>query len=134
VGLPRVAPPEGGSVSGHWVPGDTYVNVHPLSLARSPEIFHEPDVFVPERWLGEDPAFAKDQRDAVQTFGIGPRSCIGRPLAMAELRLVFARLVWRFDLHEADTEAGRLVWDSQRTFSVVERQPFEVRLKKRNDL
>jgi cytochrome P450 len=91
-------------------------------------------MFAPERWLGEDPAFAKDQHDAVQTFGIGPRSCIGRPLAMAELRLVLARLVWRFDLLKADTEAGRLEWDSQRTFSVVERQPFEVRLQKRKDV
>jgi cytochrome P450 len=97
-------------------------------------MFHEPAAFHPERWLGKDPVFDNDQHNAVQTFGIGPRSCIGRPLAMAELRLVLARLVWRFDLHQVDSEAGRLEWDSQRTFSVVERQPFEVRLQVRKDL
>jgi hypothetical protein len=52
---------------------------------------------------------------------------------MAELRLILARLVWRFDVHQVDTDAGRLEWTSQRTFSVVERQPFEVRLKVRKD-
>jgi cytochrome P450 len=97
-------------------------------------MFHRPNEFLPERWLGDDPAFASDQFGAVQTFGIGPRSCIGRPLAMAELRLFLARLVWRFDLQAVDSEAGRLHWEWQRTFSVVERKPFEVRLKMRENL
>jgi cytochrome P450 len=93
-----------------------------------------PETFLPERWFGADPVFANDQHDAVQAFGVGPRSCIGRPLAMAELHLILARLVWRFDMYQADTEAGRLEWDSQRSFSVVERKPFDVRLRVRKDL
>ncbi|KAF2821312.1 cytochrome P450 [Ophiobolus disseminans] len=134
VGSPRVVPPEGGHVAGHWLPANTYVNVHPGTMSRSPEMFHKPEAFLPVRWLGEDPAFAKDQHNAVQAFSVGPRSCIGKPLAMAELRLILARLVWKFDLYEAGTEAGRLEWTSQRTFSVVERQPFDVRVQVRTDV
>lgn len=131
IGVMRVVPPEGGAVSGHWLPANTHVNVHLETLYHSPEVFHRADEFLPERWLNKDSAFAHDQLNDVQTFGIGPRSCIGRLLAMAELRLILARLVWKFDLHQVDSEAGRLEWTAQRTFSVVERQPFEVRMQVR---
>ncbi|KAF2875655.1 cytochrome P450 [Massariosphaeria phaeospora] len=135
VGAPRVTPPGGATVCGTWLPGETFVNVHPLALNRSPVMFHDPNAFHPERWLSSaPPAFSEDKKNAVQAFGVGPRSCIGRPLAWAELRLILGRLVWRFDLQEADTEAGRLDWQSQRVFSVVERKPFEVRLKLRQGL
>jgi cytochrome P450 len=134
VGTPRITPPGGGSVAGNWLPGGTFVNVHPLALSRSPAMFHEPESFIPERWLGTDPAFANDRHDAAQAFGVGPRSCIGKSLALAELRLILARLIWRFDMYQADTEVGRLIWNSQRTFSVVERMPFEVVLRVREDM
>lgn len=126
-------PPEGGTVTGIWLPPGTYVNVHPLTLSRSPDLFHKPDDFLPERWVGKDAAFDHDQRNAVQAFSVGPRSCIGKPLALAELHLIIARLVWKFDLQEADTISGKLDWGSQRVFSVVERKPFDVKLQVRKD-
>ncbi|KAK6950625.1 hypothetical protein Daesc_007149 [Daldinia eschscholtzii] len=55
-----------------------------------------------ERWLSEvrsDPTspFSKDRDEAVQPFSLGPRSCLGQNLAMAELRLIIAKLLWTFD-------------------------------------
>lgn len=47
---------------------------------------------------------------------------------MAELRLILARLVWSFHIHEVDTEAGKLKWEDQRSYTLVEKKPFEVRL------
>lgn len=132
VGAPRIVPQGGGTVSGKWFPEGVFVNVHALTVSRSPRLFHDPETFCPERWFDEkDPCFANDQLNAIQPFGTGPRSCIGRVLALAEMRLILARLIWRFELLPADTEAGRLEWDQQRTFTVVERQPFEVRLQRR---
>lgn len=119
-------------VSGERLPEGTFVNVHSLTVSRSPKLWYDSDAFRPERWLdSKSPEFEMDQQNAIQPFGVGPRSCAGRLLAWAEMRLILARLIWRFDLLPADTEAGRLQWDQQRTFTVLERQPFEVRLKRR---
>ncbi|KAF2246979.1 cytochrome P450 [Trematosphaeria pertusa] len=132
VGAPRIVPPGGGMVSGERLPEGTFVNVHSLTVSRSPKLWYDSDAFRPERWLdSKSPEFEMDQQNAIQPFGVGPRSCAGRLLAWAEMRLILARLIWRFDLLPADTEAGRLQWDQQRTFTVLERQPFEVRLKRR---
>ncbi|KAF7918439.1 uncharacterized protein EAE98_009682 [Botrytis deweyae] len=117
------------------LPPNIFVNVHPLSISLSAECFHKPSEFHPERWLAANDSsspFHNDNRNAVQVFGVGPRSCIGRPLAMAELQLVLARMVWRFDLEKVDSEAGNLKWAEQRVFTVVERKPFEVRLRTRS--
>jgi len=138
VGLPRIVPPGGGMVSGYSLPENTFVNVHPLTLSLSEKFFHDPQGFHPERWIvsntkDANSPFYTDNLDAVQAFSVGPRSCIGKPLALAELRLILARLVWRFDLEEVDTVAGKMKWDEQRVFTVVERKPFDVRLKLRKN-
>lgn len=44
---------------------------------------------------------------------------------------MLAKLLWRFDVEEAGTEKGRLRWEDQRVFSVVERRPFEVVIRRR---
>lgn len=135
VGAPRITPKGGGKVAGEWLPEGVFINVHALTVSRSPKFFHNPEAFCPERWLHQkEPCFSNDRLDAIQPFGVGPRSCIGRLLAWAEMRLILARLVWRFNLLPADTEAGHLQWDNQRTFTVVERRPFEAKLQRRHDL
>jgi cytochrome P450 len=127
-----VVPQGGGNVAGEWLPEGVFVNVHALTVSRSPKFFYDPETFHPERWLNvKESCFSSDQLNAIQPFGVGPRSCIGRLLAWAEMRLILARLVWRFELLPVDTEAGKLQWDQQRTFTVVERQPFEVKLQRR---
>lgn len=135
-GLNRLTPPTGGIVSGHQLPGNIHVNVQPLSIHLSPNFFHDPTSFIPERWLSaaiEDPAspYHNDRRNAVLPFSTGPRSCPGKALAWAEVRLLLARLVWRFDFEEVDSVKGRLRWEEQNVYIAVERKPFEVRLKAR---
>jgi cytochrome P450 len=136
-GLNRLTPPAGGTVAGHQLPGNIHVNVQPLSIHLSPIYFHDPASFIPERWLSaaiEDPTspYHDDRRNAVLPFSTGPKSCPAKALAWAELRLLLARLVWRFDIEEVDTVKGRLKWEEQNVFIAVERKPFEVRLKVRN--
>lgn len=76
-GFPRVAPPNGGIVSGVYIPGGTTVYVSQHSVSHSERNFKDCDKFVPERWLG-DTKYKDDKRDAVQPFSFGPRSCLGR--------------------------------------------------------
>lgn len=110
------------------------MNLHLLSLFLDEDRFHEATSFLPERWLPEavkdaSSPFYNDDRASVQPFSIGPRACIGRSLALAEARTILARMVWAFDIEEADTEAGKRVWEAEKTFMIVEKQPFEIKLK-----
>ncbi|KAG5301951.1 cytochrome P450 monooxygenase [Histoplasma ohiense] len=58
-----------------------------------------------ERFLG-DPKFANDKRDMIQPFHVGPRNCLGRNLAYAEMRLILARLIYNFDMKLAPESAN----------------------------
>ena len=62
--------------------------------------FAKPSEFIPEGWLDDrDPEFEHDDRKEVfQQFSVGPRNCIERNLAYAEMRVILAKLLWRFDL------------------------------------
>ena len=76
-GQPRIAPPQGGYVSGHWVPPSTGVQFNQYAANMSRLNFSDPRVFKPERWLG-NPKFASDKLEVVQPFSIGARNCIGK--------------------------------------------------------
>lgn len=135
-GLNRLTPPGGATVAGYELPGNIHVNVQPLSIHLSPTYFQDPTSFIPERWLANavaDPAspYYNDRRSAVLPFSTGPRGCLGKALAWAEMRLLLAKLVWRFDIEEVDSLKGQLRWEEQGVFIAVARQPFEVRLKAR---
>jgi hypothetical protein len=52
---------------------------------------------------------------------------MGKPLALAQLRLILAKMVWNFDIEAVQ---GKLLdWMSQKTFIVVEKKPVVVQLK-----
>ncbi|KAF2108666.1 cytochrome P450 [Lophiotrema nucula] len=133
----RQTPPEGGTVCGEFVPGNTIVSVNSKRMCSDPERWHEPTVFHPERWLPEatlpSSLFYNDNRSIVEIFSIGPRSCIGKPLALAEMRMVLGRLFWEFDIRKADTKAGNLVWEDQKAYSVVQKEPFEINIALRSN-
>jgi averantin hydroxylase len=98
---------------------------------RSPQNFHRPDDFLPERFLpADDPAysveFANDDRAALQPFALGPRNCIGRNLAYTEMRLVLVRMLWRFDLELADPSSD---WLDQKVTILWIKTPLWVRLR-----
>jgi cytochrome P450 len=94
-GLPRVTPEEGGIVCGEWLPGGTNISFSQWSAYRSPGNFSQPNEFIPERWLQSNRAsqFATDKRNTLQPFSFGPRNCIGKNLAYAELRLILSRMI-----------------------------------------
>jgi cytochrome P450 len=62
----------------------------------------------------DDNNFRNDKREASQPFSYGPRNCVGRNLAYAEIKLVIARLRWEFDIESA-TEGN---WMDQKVFMI----------------
>ncbi|EXJ59298.1 uncharacterized protein A1O5_12179 [Cladophialophora psammophila CBS 110553] len=95
-GLQRVVPPEGMQLAGKFIPGNTLVSVSPWTVQRDPRNWGRPDEFIPERWLGEGPEPCI--KDAWIPFSIGAYGCVGKPLAMMELRVITATVVKNFDI------------------------------------
>lgn len=93
----RIVPPGGATIDGYYVPAGKTVAVSPWASTHSRLNFHEPDVFRPERWLGDE-RYSNDNLNASLPFGTGPRVCIGRNLAYLEMRLIASHLLWSFDI------------------------------------
>jgi cytochrome P450 len=153
-GLPRLVPKGGGVICGHFIPEfvsvflsfdvnfevieitdlfQTHVTVNPTAISFSADNYARPNVFLPDRFLPESlrpSEFASDTRFNQYPFSLGTRNCMGQPLALAEIRLVLAKMVWNFDIEAAP--GGTLDWLSQKTFIVVEKKPVKILLKIRS--
>ncbi|KAL5343989.1 cytochrome P450 [Aspergillus crustosus] len=118
-------------ISGYTIPAGTKVSVHQSAAYWSPTNFHNPLSFHPERWLPEAKTdktspFYSDNREVLQPFSIGPRSCIGRNLAYAEMRLILAHVLWNFDLGLCEESRG---WGVQRSYVLWDKPPLMCYLK-----
>lgn len=124
----RITPPEGTFILGEHVAGGTIVAMQQYAAYHSPRNFKDPDLFIPERWLpeGQD-RYGGDKKKVLQPFGFGPRICIGKSLAYAEMKMILARLVWNFDIELRDVESD---WPtSMKAFVIWEKKPLWVRLR-----
>ncbi|KAI0894774.1 cytochrome P450 ClCP1 [Annulohypoxylon nitens] len=125
-GMPRVSPKGGCFVLGKFVPEGSVVAVWQYSINHDPKLWTEPHTFAPERFLG-DPKFKNDRFDAMQPFSIGPRNCIGRNLAYAEMRLILARIIFNFDMKIADDSRQWLA--SQKAYSLWKKPALNIYMK-----
>ncbi|KAJ3497144.1 hypothetical protein NLG97_g2124 [Lecanicillium saksenae] len=129
---PRLSP--GAELGGYYIPKDTLISVHQWATFRNPDNFFLPDQFIPERWLSPshpryDGRFAGDNRAVFKPFSHGPRDCIGKNLAYAEMRLLAARILHEFEF----TIQGQSDWQAkQRMFGLWEKAPLMVQIKSRN--
>ncbi|KAK1500557.1 averantin oxidoreductase [Colletotrichum tamarilloi] len=105
--VPCVAPQEGSTVCGQFVPEGTATSVAQYADYTPAYNFANPHDFVPERWLGEPPEkYAKDNKEVVQPFSYGLRRCIGKNLTYHEMRLILAIVLWKFDIELADKNSN----------------------------
>jgi cytochrome P450 len=85
----------------YTIPASTVLYVIPVLAHRNAKYFpDQPDNFVPERFL-EDvvgaAAYAANTKN-LQAFSVGPRNCVGQPLAITELKVVLSQIVRRYRL------------------------------------
>ncbi|KAH0847540.1 Tryprostatin B 6-hydroxylase [Fonsecaea pedrosoi] len=101
-GVQRLTPPEGMMIGDTFVPGNTIVYVPLYTVFRDERNFKRPEEFLPERWT-TNPELTVDASVFVP-FSSGPYSCIGKQLALMELRYVTAYIVHRYDFALAQGE------------------------------
>ncbi|KAI1814036.1 cytochrome P450 [Poronia punctata] len=129
---PRVSP--GDFVQGRYIPKGTHISVYPWATFRNSEHFGEPDTFSPQRWFSpghrlHEERFSRDNREAFKPFSFGTRDCLGKNLAYAELRLIAARFIYRFDYKLAPNQEN---WhDAQRIYLGWEKGPLYLQLQRR---
>ncbi|PIO74085.1 hypothetical protein TELCIR_03911 [Teladorsagia circumcincta] len=87
---------EGRKVGGYFVPKGTAIAAE-LSLIMSEEKYFKDSIkFDPGRY--EEGGKELEQR--IVPFGIGKRSCIGETLAKAEIYLILANMISRYNIRE----------------------------------
>lgn len=87
-----------------FLPESTVFYVPPYVLHRDPRYFSpSPDLFIPDRWLdADDGEKFTTNISAYIPFSTGPANCVGKSLALLEMRMVVATLVQKFDMRLAD--------------------------------
>ncbi|PSR85583.1 cytochrome P450 ClCP1 [Coniella lustricola] len=122
--LPRVVPKGGAHIAGGFVPEGTVVSISQYAINHVERNFSEPSVFNPDRFL-EPQKYPNDMLDALQPFSAGPRNCIGKNLAYAEMRTIMARLIYNFDMELVDPTED---WMDQNVFFLWTKPPLNVYL------
>ena len=95
-------------IDNYVLPKDTVVQITAVGLHHNPEIWpdsmrFDPDRFSPENCMGR-------HHLAFVPFGAGSRSCIGKHLAMDEVRVILAMLLSTFRIRLADAAASPPAW------------------------
>ncbi|CAK7200233.1 hypothetical protein SEUCBS139899_002924 [Sporothrix eucalyptigena] len=128
-GMPRRASETGFMTArGEFVPPNTDLAIWQWSLFHNPKFFTDAELFIPERWMGDE-RFANDKLDACQPFSVGPRNCIGKNLAYAEMRLILARILWNFDI-ELDPRSANW-FERNEVFLLWEKPELFIKLRER---
>ena len=106
--LPREICAGGHTVMGHHFAQGTVIGVPTYTLHHDSRYFDRPFDYDPSRWLakcegddpdeGSSPEVGARQRQAFIPFSLGPRACIGRGVALLELYVSVARVLFMYDL------------------------------------
>ncbi|KAL3428258.1 cytochrome P450 monooxygenase [Phlyctema vagabunda] len=96
--LPRVVGKEGKRIDEHFVPAGTDITSNAYVVQRDPELYApDPDSYRPERWL-ESIEKANEMEAGNYVFGMGPRVCLGKDIAIMELYKLIPEILRRFDI------------------------------------
>ncbi|KAF2728288.1 cytochrome P450 [Polyplosphaeria fusca] len=119
----RMAPPipsalfrevesSGAAIDGHFIPPGFDVGTPIYSIHHNAAYFLNPYVFSPERWIIRDDGSNREAVELAQAaftpFSIGPRSCIGKSLALAVLQSILANVLFHLDFSVAAGELGTI--------------------------
>lgn len=85
--------------NGHTIPSGSVIFLNAWACNMDPEVWSDPEVFRPERWLEvpDAPLF---------TYGLGYRMCAGSLLANREMYTIYLRLLSAFEIKDVQAADG----------------------------
>lgn len=108
----RQSPPAGLEINGIHIPGHVTIVSPRYSLGRLEFCYEQADRWIPERWTTK-PEMIKDIR-GFSPFSQGRYNCVGKNLAMIEMRVVIAMLVRKFRIGFSGADKGETLFSDLR--------------------
>ena len=104
--LPREVLAGGIQIKGEFYPAGTIVGTAPWTNNHNAEVYGDPYVLCPERWIVDEAAGVTQEsvvqaRAAFHPFLSGPGNCVGQNLAIAEIQITIARTLYQLDVRRA---------------------------------
>ncbi|EFH48399.1 CYP71B11 [Arabidopsis lyrata subsp. lyrata] len=97
--LPFLIPREASKdieIGGYDIPKKTWIYVNIWALQRNPNVWKDPEAFIPERFMDSEIDY-KGLNFELLPFGSGRRMCPGIGMGMALVHLTLINLLYRFD-------------------------------------
>lgn len=95
-------------IDGQHLPAGTIVGSAAYCVHHNGSHFPKSFQYIPERWIPGSQGLGFDvtektveaQKTAFIPFSTGPRNCVGKNMALMELLITFARMVWLYDIRK----------------------------------
>ncbi|GIC91338.1 uncharacterized protein Aud_007781 [Aspergillus udagawae] len=95
----RVVPEGGVTVCGTYLAAGTVVGMSPYIVNRDRDTYgDDADEWRPERWLNLGEGDRRRLENGILTFGSGRRTCLGRNLAIFEMKKLLPALLMRYEI------------------------------------
>lgn len=90
---------------GYLIPKGSIVITCFPSVQKNPAHWVNPTRFCPDRWMQEGFAAKMTRQGSYTPFAAGGRGCVGFTLALTQVKVVVAELVYRYELEDSSPEA-----------------------------
>jgi cytochrome P450 len=108
------------------IPEQTQLCLHTYSIHRDARYFHTPEAFLPERWLKKGAPVGEHNMAAFIPFSYGPTMCVGKNLALMEMRMLLCSLLRHFRFSKAPG-VDYAEWEEKiRDWYLVHQEPLVV--------
>ena len=115
------------TLMGYNIPKGTVIIPSLYSAHMDPTFWENPAKFDPQRFLNSNGNLSKNE--AMMPISVGPRTCLGEPLARMELFLVFANLLQRFVFKKEKNDIKHETVQMPHKQLVLSPYPYSIRIK-----